>query len=96
MFTHLFFDCNKCAKDAFCELFVINPFTDAEILKILELMKSFYVASEYSEMVHRGGSNYTKNPAADTIKSNDEYDRINKIVIPAIMQELYKILEDQA
>lgn len=91
-FDSLFFKGNKNAYDAFKEFFPVNPFTDSEIWKICELMKSFYIAREYSDMISRGGAHYTSNPAAEIIKSSDEYERINKKVIPAIMKELYAIL----
>ena len=92
-FNGLFFNDRKNGYDAFKEFFPVNPFTDSEIWKICELMESFYIAREYSDMLHTGGAHYTTNPAADIIESNDEYERINKKVIPAIMQNLYEILE---
>lgn len=93
-FDSLFLDVpHKYAFDAFKEFFVETPFADGEIWKICELMKSFYIAIEYSHMLHRGGANCTKNPASETIKSETEYNRINKEVIPAIVSELHKILE---
>ena len=92
-FNGLFFKGNKCAFDAFLELLPVHPFTDSEVWKICELMRAFYTARAYSDMLHCGGAHYTTNPARDAIKCNSEYERINKSVIPAIMQELYKILE---
>lgn len=92
-FDSLFFKGNKNAHDLFIEFFPVHPFTDSETWKICELLKAFYTARSYSDMLHLGGAHYTTNPAADTIKSGEEYERINKNVIPAIMQELYKILE---
>lgn len=94
-FDGLFFKGNKNAHDLFVEFFPVHPFTDSEVWKICELMKAFYTARAYSDMLHRGSANYTANPAADIIKSSKEYDRINKNVIPAIMKELYKILEGE-
>ena len=91
-FDSLFFKGNKCAYDLFNEFFVEHPFTRDEVWKILELMRAFYTAQKYSNMLHCGGTHYTTNPAADRIKSEEEYNRINRNVIPAIMNELYKIL----
>lgn len=92
-FDSLFFKGNKCGFDSFKELLVETPFTDSEIWKICELMKSFYIARSYSDMLHCGGAHYTTNPARDVIKSEDEYERINNCVIPEIINELYLILE---
>lgn len=93
-FDNLFFNGGKNGYYSFKEFFPVSPFTDSEILKICELMGSFYIAQKYSTMIRRGGAHYTKNPAAEIIKSEDEYKRINNIVIPAIMESLYKILEE--
>ena len=91
-FDGLFFKGNKNGYDAFKEFFVETPFTDKEIWKICELMRSFYIAREYSDMIHRGGAHYTSNPVSEIIKNDAEYERINKVVIHAIMQSLYEIL----
>lgn len=78
--------------DAFKMLFKETPFTDKELWVILELMKSFYTARNYSDFLHIGGAHYTTNPCKGTIVNDEEYTRINASVIPALMEELYKIL----
>lgn len=92
-FDELFLNNSNCAFDNFKKFFTETPFSDSEIWKIVELMNSFYIAKNYSDMLHRGGTNYTSNPTKDTIKNDSEYNRINKEVIPKIMNELYKILK---
>lgn len=92
-FDGLFFNKHTDGHTAFKEFFNETPFTDSEIWKILELMKAFYTAREYSDMIHRGGAHYTTNPAKEAIQNPGEYERINKKMIPAIMQEVYKIME---
>lgn len=94
-FSTMFFGRNKNAFDAFKEFFINNPFTDDEIWQICELMKSFYIAREYSDMLYLGGAHYSTNPAKDAIQNNKEYKRISKEVIPTIMEDLYTILEDK-
>jgi hypothetical protein len=91
-FDELFFKGKKNAFDLFNEFFNEHPFTSSEVWKICELMKSFYVARSYSDMLYCGGAHYTTNPARDEIKADEEYKRINEKVIPRIMNELYKIL----
>lgn len=92
-FDSLFFNNpRKNAFNGFKEYFPETPFTDSEIWKICELMKAFYIARNYSDMLYTGGAHYTSNPAAEIIKSEIEYKRINETVIPEIMNELYKIL----
>lgn len=78
--------------DKFKEFFTKTPFDDKEIWKILEIMMALYTARRYSDMIHRGGANYTKNPLVEVIKSDKEYLRINEVVIPRLLEELYKIL----
>ena len=78
--------------DRFKELFPESVFTDKELWTFCELMRSFYTARHYSDMLHCGGAHYTTNPAADTIKSEDEYKRINENVIPAINDAIYNLL----
>ncbi len=92
-FNGLFFNGGNDIN-TFKETLPVNPFTDSEIREICELMKSFYIAREYADMVYRGGAHYANNPAAEIIKSEDEYKRINNIVIPAIMESLYEVLEE--
>ena len=66
-FDSLFFRQNTDGHTAFTKYFSCHPFTDKEVWQICELMKSFYIAREYSDMLHRGGAHYTTNPAKDTI-----------------------------
>ena len=80
--------------DGFKAKFKETPLNDSEIWQLCELMRSFYIAREYSDMLHRGGSNYSHNPCKDTIKNEDEYKRINEVVIPEICKAVYKLLEN--
>ena len=91
-FDSLFFNSNKNGFDTFQSFFKDHVLTDDEIWKLLELMKTFYTARSWAGICHIGGSNYTTNPCTDVIKNNEEYDRINKVVIPAIMNKIYKLL----
>lgn len=91
-FNNLFFKGHKNGHDKFTEVFAETPFTDEEIWKICELMRSFYIAREYSDMVCRGGAHYTTSPVKNIIQNDDHYNHVNKVVIPEIMNALYKIL----
>ena len=91
-FDGLFFKGPSHGFDNFKSFFVETPLSDKEIWTLCELMKSFYTAGEYSDMIYRGSAHYTTNPVAQQIKNEDEYKRINECVIPAIMFEVYKIL----
>ena len=91
--THFekFFHGHKCAFEIIKDE-LETPFTDDELWKICEIMKSLYTARNYSDMLYRGGAHYTTNPCKEVIKNDSEYDRINKVVIPALLKELYSIM----
>lgn len=91
-FDIMFFNRKRNGFDEFSAFFEETPLFRDEIWRFIELMKSFYTAREYSDMIFRGGSHYTQNPACEIIKSETEYKRINEVVIPAIMEEVYKLL----
>ena len=94
-FDCMFFNSNKNGFDAFKDFFIETPFSDKEIWRICELMKSFYIARRYADMLHIGGANYTANPAKETITNKSEWERINKIVIPEILKHLYETLSKE-
>ena len=78
----------------FRKFFVETPLTDNEIYQLADLMKSFYVAKEFSDMIYRGNSNFSSNIDTDIIlKDKSEYEKINKAIIPALAQKIYKILD---
>lgn len=59
----------------------------------VEIVKTIYSLKETAEVLGRGGSHYTTNPCEDLIKNHDEVRRINCKVIPALIDEMYKLLE---
>lgn len=65
---------------------------DSQLWTLCELFKTFYTLKETAEVLGRGGSHFTTNPCKDIIINKDETDRINNIVLPAIFEEIYKIL----
>lgn len=94
-FDYLFFKQNRDGWTAFRKLLPQTPFSDQEIWKILELMRSAYIARRYSDMLHIGGANYTSNPAKGVIACEAEYKRINEDVIPTILAKLYEIIGEE-
>lgn len=85
-------DCNLF--DGFKKHFGESLKIDDKNLWILaELIQTFYSLKETAEVLGRGGSHYTTNPIADLIKNTDEVKRINEVVMPALFEEIYKILQ---
>lgn len=81
-------------KKHFSDSFVVKK--DADIWKLAELFCTFYTLKEAAEVLGRGGYHYTTNPCKDTIINKGEVERINNIVLPAVFDEIYKILESYA
>lgn len=94
-FDSLFFNGLSHGFDNFKSFFVDTPLSDKEIWQLMEIMKSLYTLRKYSDMLHRGGAHCTTNPCSDLIKNDTEYDRINKTVIPALLEQLYKLLGEE-
>ena len=57
-----------------------------------EIIKTIYSLRSIAEVYNRGGSHYTNNPCSELIKNKTEYERINTILIPELIDEMYKLL----
>ena len=85
---------NKNLYDAFKEHFGKSlMIRDSQLWTVCELFKTFYILNETAEVLGRGGAHYTTNPCKDIIINKDETDRINNVVLPAVFDALYNILE---
>lgn len=93
-FDSLFMRSGVYPKGAFELFFQSTPLSENEVWKLTELMKSAYIARHYSDMLHTGGAHQTQNPCADIIKSDEEYKRINEVVLPSIFEEVKKLLTE--
>ena len=71
----------------------MHPLTNKELWKLCELMESFYISREYADFSNRGGANYSENPCKALIQNKEINEHINKVVIPAICQEVYNLLD---
>ena len=93
-FNGLFLNGSKCCIDLFNDLLVNTPLNDSEKWQLLELMQSAYTMRKYSDMLYTHGAHITHNVCGDTIANDSEYERINKIALPAILEEIYKLLSE--
>lgn len=66
--------------------------SDKDRWRFLEVVNTIYKLKETAEVFGRGGSHYTNNPCSELIKNHDEVRRINCELIPALIDEMYKIL----
>lgn len=72
--------------------FIDTVLTEKESWKLSELMKSFYILKKAAEFYKSGNAHITDNPLFELLKSPAEYERINKVLLPAIFEEVYKLL----
>lgn len=77
-------------KKHFGDTFIVK--NDSDIWKLAELFETFYSLKNIAEVYNRGGSHLSSNPCADLIKNSDEVKRINVVLLPAIFEEIYNIL----
>lgn len=90
VFEYEFVDLHDGLKKHFGESFIVK--NDKDIWNLAELFQTFYLLKETCEVFGRGGSYYATNPCKDIITNNSEVERINNIVLPAVFEEIYKIL----
>lgn len=74
----------------FKETFIIRP---SHRWQFSELFETFYTLKEVAEVYNRGGSHLTTNPCRDIIKNQEEVKRINEVILPAIFEKTYDIIE---
>ena len=72
--------------------------TDKESWLLSELMKSFYILRETSELYYTGSAHITNNETLKEFKDStmrQEYIRINTVYIPKILNDIEKLLCDE-
>ena len=95
MVSHIHFNGLFLKKDIFTsfkDYFKETTLQEKEIWTLLELMKSFYELKEIAELFGRGGSHITANPCKDILKDENLSNKINKVLIPAIFEEIKKVM----
>lgn len=94
-FDILFF--NDSYENAFDKFLRIMDTTvlknESEVFTFMELMQSMYTARRYADMLHRGGSHFTTNPCKELIQNTEEYNRINKVIIPSLWAKIKELIE---
>lgn len=96
-FDNLFLE--KNIFENFINYFTKTTLNEKEIWKLLEYMKEFYILKEYAEFLQLG-ANISNKPdylkEENTIKENKkEVERINKNLIPKLLQEIYNLLSKE-
>lgn len=92
--THMFLNLYEGFRYHFGDSFIVKR--DKDIWTLAELFETFYKLKETAEILGRGGAHMSANPCKDVIINADETKRINEVVLPAIFEEIYKILDRNA
>lgn len=74
------------------DFFDSPAFNENEGWTLSELFRTFYILKETAELYHIGGTNTAKNPLTAVLQNEEEEKRINEVLMPAVFQEIYKIL----
>ena len=77
-------------KKHFGESLIIK--NDNDLWKLCELFQTFYTLKETAELFRCGGSHYTENPCKELLIDKNLVTKINEVLIPNIIDEIYKIL----
>lgn len=85
---------NTSMHDEIKNVFVSFVLDDKELWTLCELMKTAYILRDYADTLYVGGAHYTTNPCKDVIKNDGEYNRINNVVLPAIFDQVKKLLTE--
>lgn len=82
-YIHNIFDSPKLAQ---------TTFTENEGWKLSELFNTFYKLKEFAALYHSGGSGTSTNPLQSILKNEAQENHINKVLLPKVFEEIYKIL----
>lgn len=65
---------------------------DKDLWIFCELAVTIYTLKSMAELLHLGGSHYTHNPCYDILIQPDWLHHINHVLIPTLIDELYKVI----
>lgn len=95
-FNTLFLNSYDTFKDYFKEITIENN----EIWQLLEFMTTIYQLRNFSDIICRKGSHITNNNTEELIFNTDiyknMYDKINNEDIPKLLEQVYKMLEEDS
>lgn len=77
----------------FGDSFVIK--SDRNLWRFAEVVQTVYRLKGAADLFHIGGSHYTTNPCAESLKREDLWKEINGVLIPQQIRAMYTILADE-
>jgi len=81
--------------DEFRKLFAETPLSGDGIWELLEIMRTLRISEDYAECIWSGGAHITHNPCKSVVQDTKERDRINNVLIPALLGELDRLLSPE-
>lgn len=68
--------------------------SDSQVWTFCELVKTVYTLREVAGIYNRGGSHITSNPCKEVLLDQKQYELINFVQIPALIDEIYKLFAE--
>lgn len=65
---------------------------DEKLWIFLELVESIYLLKQMAELYQRGSSHIATNPCKGLLQNPEQYEHINRFLIPKLIDETYKVL----
>lgn len=92
--SHSHFDTTISTWDEFNDYFEETVLTNSEKWQLLELMQTLYTLRKMSDTIHQKGSYISTNKVEYKLFEEYQpmYDKINNETIPALLEEVYKLL----
>lgn len=85
---------NISMYDALKEDYALSITIKRRLWEFCDLTSTIYALREVAEIYYRGGSHYTGNPPCkELVKNQEEYERINSVLLPALLQEFQNLIE---
>lgn len=91
-FDSTFLKGSEHARDKFKKYFKETVLTDDEIWELVDYMKTFYTLKSVAELFKNGYSHQTERAKIESLKSEEQYDLVNKVWLPEVFKRLEKLL----
>ena len=82
---------NVNMRDALLEDYKLNLKIHKNLWVFCELSKTAYILNKAAKVYYFGSTNYTTNPCAEFVKNENEYRRINWVVLPKIFDTMHEL-----
>lgn len=94
--SHLsqYMNANKNMYYELKDVFDLNPIIEKNLWVFCELVRTIYRFREVAEIYRLGGTGFANNPLEHELKNEEEWTRINKVLLPKLFEELDKVCKE--